>query len=184
MASGARPASPSIGRIVGLVAALALIGALLGVFALALVRGASSGPIAQLGRPAPAFALERLGGGQVSLEDLRGRPIVLNFWASWCVPCRDEAPMLTELAADYADQGLVVVGIVYRDEATNAVDFMRRYGQTYPGLLDPEHRTALDYGVLGIPETYFIDASGIIRGRQLGPLVASELGAAVSAILR
>jgi cytochrome c biogenesis protein CcmG/thiol:disulfide interchange protein DsbE len=179
MAAGARPTP----RVVGLVGGLALVGLLLGVFAVAFVRGTTSGPLAQLGRPAPTFSLERLDGGRVSLEDLRGRPIVLNFWASWCVPCRDEAPMLTKLAADYADEGLVVVGIVYRDEATNALDFMRRYGQTYPGLIDPANRTALDYGVFGVPETYFIDADGIIRARQLGPLVAGELGAAVEKIL-
>jgi cytochrome c biogenesis protein CcmG/thiol:disulfide interchange protein DsbE len=179
MTLGARPGS----RVVGLVVGLALTGALLGVFALAFARGASSGPVAQLGRQAPAFSLERLGGGRVSLDDLRGRPIVLNFWASWCVPCRDEAPMLTRLAADYADQGVAVVGIVYRDDATNAIDFMRRYGQTYPGLLDPAQRTALDYGVFGVPETYFIDAGGVIRARQLGPLVPTELASAVETIL-
>jgi cytochrome c biogenesis protein CcmG/thiol:disulfide interchange protein DsbE len=179
MALAPRP-SP---RVVGLVGGLALIGALLGVFALAFVRGASPGPVAQLGREAPAFSLERLDGGRVSLADLRGRPIVLNFWASWCAPCRDESPMLTALAADYADEGLAVVGIVYHDEATNAIEFMRRYSQTYPGLLDPAQRTALDYGVFGVPETYFIDAGGVIRARRLGPLVPSELGPAVETIL-
>jgi cytochrome c biogenesis protein CcmG/thiol:disulfide interchange protein DsbE len=179
MAPGARPAS----RTVGLVGGLVLIGVLLGVFALAFVRGGSSGPVAQLGRQAPAFSLERLGGGRLALDDLRGRPIVLNFWASWCLPCRDEAPMLTGLAADYADQGLVVVGIVYRDDATNAIDFMRRYGQTYPGLLDPTQRTAMDYGVFGIPETYFIDAGGVVQARRIGPLVASELGQDLETIL-
>jgi cytochrome c biogenesis protein CcmG, thiol:disulfide interchange protein DsbE len=179
MALDVRPAS----RVVGLVGGLALIGALLGVFALAFVRGTSSGPAAQLGRQAPAFSLERLGGGRVALDELQGRPLVLNFWASWCLPCRDEAPMLTALAARYADRGLAVVGIVYRDDATTAIDFMRRYGQTYPGLLDPAQRTALDYGVFGVPETYFIDAGGVIRARQIGPLVPSELGPAVATIL-
>jgi cytochrome c biogenesis protein CcmG/thiol:disulfide interchange protein DsbE len=179
MALHGRPSS----RVVWVLGGLAVIGALLGVFAIAFVRGASSGPPAQLGRQAPAFSLQRLGGGAVSLDELQGRPIVLNFWASWCLPCREEAPMLTGLAADYAGQGLAVVGIVYRDDATNAIDFMRRYGQTYPGLLDPAQRTALDYGVFGVPETYFIDAAGIIRARQLGPLVLSELGPAVEAIL-
>jgi cytochrome c biogenesis protein CcmG/thiol:disulfide interchange protein DsbE len=179
MALGARPAS----RVVGLVGSLVLIGALLAVFAVAFVRGTSSGPVTQLGRQAPAFSLERLGGGRASLDEFQGRPIVLNFWASWCVPCRDEAPMLTGLAADYADQGLIVVGIVYRDDSTKAIEFMRRYGQTYPGLLDPAQRTALDYGVFGIPETYFIDGGGVIRARQIGPLVRSQLGPAVETIL-
>ncbi|MEA2622309.1 MAG: cytochrome c biosis protein CcmG, thiol:disulfide interchange protein DsbE [Chloroflexota bacterium] len=178
MASG-RPAS----RVVGLLGGLALIGVLLGVFALAFARGSSPGPAAQLGRQAPAFALERLGGGRLALDELRGKPIILNFWASWCLPCRDEAPMLTGLAADYASHGLQVVGIVYRDDTASAIDFMSRYGQTYPGLLDPGQRTALDYGVFGVPETYFIDAAGAIRARQLGPLSASALRSTVEKIL-
>jgi cytochrome c biogenesis protein CcmG/thiol:disulfide interchange protein DsbE len=179
MALRARPAP----RLVGLVGSLAVIGALLGVFAVAFVRGTSSGPATQVGRQAPAFSLVRLGGGGLALDELQGRPIVLNFWASWCVPCRDEAPMLTGLAADYADRDLVVVGIVYRDDATKAIDFMRRYGQTYPGLLDPAQRTAFDYGVFGIPETYFIDAGGTIRAHQIGPVVQGDLVAQVKAIL-
>ena len=72
---------------------------------------------------------------------------------------------------------------MYQDSATNAVDFTRRYGQTYPGLLDPSGRTALDYGVYGIPETYFIDPSGVIRARQIGPLVPADLAADVAKIL-
>jgi cytochrome c biogenesis protein CcmG/thiol:disulfide interchange protein DsbE len=179
MAAPARPSS----RVVGLLCGLAVLGVVLGVFALAFLRGAGSGPAAQLGRQAPAFSLERLEGGRVALDDVRGRPIVLNFWASWCGPCRDEAPLLTRLRSDHADQGLVVIGIVYRDDAATALDFMRRHGQTYPGLLDPGNRTALDYGVFGVPETYFIDAGGVIRARQLGPLVASQLGPALGTIL-
>jgi cytochrome c biogenesis protein CcmG/thiol:disulfide interchange protein DsbE len=170
-------------RVIGLVGGLALVGALLGVFAFAFVRVGSSGPQAQLDRLAPTFSLERLDGGRLSLDELRGRPVVLNFWASWCLPCRDEAPMLTALAEEYAAAGLMVIGIVYNDDAPHAIDFMSRYGQTYPGLLDPSQRTALDYGVFGIPETYFIDAGGIIRGRSIGPLVASELRHALETIL-
>lgn len=170
-------------RLVGLLGGLVLIGAVLGVFALTLGRGNTGGPSARLGEPAPAFSLERLDGGRLSLDELRVRPVVLNFWASWCIPCRDEAPLLTKLAADNAGRGLVVVGVVYQDSATNAIDFMRRYGQTYPGLLDPSGRTALDYGVYGIPETYFIDPSGVIRARQIGPLVPADLAADVAKIL-
>ena len=170
-------------RLIGLIGGLVLIGAVLGVFVLALGRGNTGRPSARLGEPAPAFSLERLDGGRLSLDELRGRPVVLNFWASWCIPCRDEAPLLTKLAADNAGRGLVVVGVVYQDSATNAIDFMRRYGQTYPGLLDPSGRTALDYGVYGIPETYFIDRSGVIRARQIGPLVPADLAADVAKIL-
>jgi cytochrome c biogenesis protein CcmG/thiol:disulfide interchange protein DsbE len=166
-----------------LIVALAGIGALLGVFALTIGRETTAGASSHVGRPAPAFSLERLDGGHVTLDELRGRPVVLNFWASWCLPCREEAAMLTKLAADHADRGVVVIGVFYQDDAGSAADFMRRYGQTYPGLLDPSGRTALDYGVFGIPETYFIDADGVIRARQFGPLVAGELEFTMTKIL-
>ena len=136
-----------------------------------------------VGKPAPAFDLETLDGNRLSLAQLRGAPVVLNFWASWCIPCREEAPLLTAAAADYDARGLVVLGVVYQDSAENARDFMRRYGQTYRGLLDADGRTAIDYGVFGIPETFFIDADGIVRSRQIGAVTATDLRAQVEAIL-
>lgn len=136
-----------------------------------------------VGRPAPAFDLETLGGGRLSSADLRGSPVVLNFWASWCIPCREEAPLLTAAANDYQAQGLRVVGVVYQDSAESARDFMERYGQTYPGLLDPDGRTAIDYGVFGIPETFFIDRAGIVRSRQVGPVTKDGLRDQIEEIL-
>jgi cytochrome c biogenesis protein CcmG/thiol:disulfide interchange protein DsbE len=166
-----------------LIIALAVIGAFLGIFALTVGREPTAGASSYVGRTAPAFSLERLDGGHLSLDELRGRPVVLNFWASWCLPCREEAALLTKLAADHADRGVAVIGVVYQDDATSAADFMRRYGQTYPGLIDPSGRTAIDYGVFGIPETYFIDAGGVIRARQFGPLVAAELDSTMAEIV-
>ena len=136
-----------------------------------------------LGRPAPAFDLATLDGGRLALADLRGSPVVVNFWASWCIPCREEAPLLTAVAEDHRDQGLRVVGIVYQDGAEQAQDFMRRYGQTYPGLLDPDGRTAIDYGVFGIPETFFIDRAGIVRARQIGAVTRDDLRQQIAGIL-
>ena len=137
-----------------------------------------------VGEPAPAFDLETLDGGRLSLADLRGSPIVLNFWASWCIPCREEAPLLTAAAHDYRPEGLRVLGVVYQDSAGNAGDFMTRYGQTYPGLLDADGRTAIDYGVFGIPETFFIDAEGVVRSRQIGAVTADDLRTQIEAILQ
>ena len=136
-----------------------------------------------IGRSAPAFSLTTLTGETFDLDRLRGRPVVVNFWASWCLPCRDEAPLLTAAAADYQAQGLQVIGVVYQDSAENARAFMARYGQTYPGLLDPDGRTALDYGVFGIPETFFIDRGGLIVSKQTGPLDATSLQRQVEAIV-
>ena len=183
MRDKARSAARPSRRIPVAVGGVVLIGVLLGAFVLALGREPNSGQSAQVGRPAPPFTLERLDGGRLSLAEMRGRPIVLNFWASWCLPCREEAPMLAKLAADHAAQRLAVVGVVYQDSAANATDFMRRYGLSFPGLLDPSGRTALDYGVLGLPVTIFIDAGGVIRARQLGPLDAATLESVVAGIL-
>lgn len=137
-----------------------------------------------VGRAAPAFDLETLDGGRLTLAELRGSPVVLNFWASWCIPCREEAPLLTAAARDYEADGLRVIGVVYQDSAESARDFMARYGQTYPGLLDPDGRTAIDYGVFGIPETFFIDRDGIVRSRQVGAVTGDDLRANIEAIIR
>jgi cytochrome c biogenesis protein CcmG/thiol:disulfide interchange protein DsbE len=136
-----------------------------------------------VGSPAPAFDLEKLDGGRLSLGDLRGSPVVLNFWAAWCIPCREEAPLLTAADTKYRSQGLRVLGVVYQDSADAARDFMGRYRQQYPGLLDPDGRTAIDYGVFGIPETFFIDRGGIVRSRQIGAVTAADLERQIQAII-
>lgn len=156
------------------------------IAALTISIGRPTGPVDTpiVGQPAAAFDLETLDGGRVSLASLRGSPVVLNFWASWCIPCREEAPLLTAADARYRAQGVRVLGVVYQDSAENARGFMRRYGQTYPGLLDTDGRMAIDYGVFGIPETFFIDASGIVRSRQVGAVTADELRKQIEALLR
>jgi cytochrome c biogenesis protein CcmG, thiol:disulfide interchange protein DsbE len=136
-----------------------------------------------VGRAAPGFDLETLDGGRLSLADLRGSPVVLNFWASWCIPCREEAPLFTAAAVEYEAEGLRVVGIVYQDSPEAARDFMARYGQTYPGLVDPDGRTAIDYGVFGIPETFFLDSAGVVRSREVGPVTEDGLRTQIQAIL-
>ncbi len=164
-----------------LVAAVAVVGV-----ALLVNLGRPPGPVVTpvVGAPAPLFDLQTLDGGRVALADLRGAPVVVNFWASWCPTCRDEAPLLAAAAVEYGGRGVRLIGIVYQDSPDAARDFMRQYGLTFPGLIDPDGRTAIDYGVFGIPETFFIDAAGIVRSRQIGPLTAATLRDQVVALLR
>jgi cytochrome c biogenesis protein CcmG/thiol:disulfide interchange protein DsbE len=123
-----------------------------------------------VGRPAPAFALPPVGGGAaVSLQGLRGRPVVMNFWATWCVPCYQEHGVL--LRGARATEGRVqFLGIVYEDEEERVRAFLSQEGAAYPSLLDPTGRTAIAYGVYGVPETYFIDAQGAVAHKHVGPL--------------
>jgi cytochrome c biogenesis protein CcmG/thiol:disulfide interchange protein DsbE len=136
-----------------------------------------------VGNRAPDFALADLDGNPVRLADLRGQPVVLNFWASWCGPCVEEFPLLRDAAAAHAADGLAVVGIVYRDRSEAARDFMARNGGTWPAAMDPGDRVAEAYGVIGPPETYFIARNGTIAARQFGPIDAESLDAQLATIL-
>ena len=182
---GAAQDSARIGRRRWIVAAWLVAGvfAIVAMFTINIAKPAAPVDTPIVGRPAPAFDLQTLAGGRLSLADLRGSAVVLNFWASWCIPCRDEAPLLTAANTSYGPRGVRIVGVVYQDSAENAQDFMRRYGQTYAALLDPDGRTAIDYGVFGIPETFFIDASGVVKSRQVGALTDAELRRQIEAIV-
>jgi cytochrome c biogenesis protein CcmG/thiol:disulfide interchange protein DsbE len=129
-----------------------------------------------VGRAAPPFTMSPVGGGApVSLESLRGRPVVLNFWATWCAPCIQEHPALNGVAA--ARRDVTFLGVVYQDEEPRIQEFQRRYGSAYPSLLDPDGRTAIAYGIAGVPETFFIDAKGTIVAKVSSALGADEIQA-------
>lgn len=132
-------------------------------------------PFMMKGQPAPDFTLRALDTGeQVSLKDLKGRPVVINFWASWCGPCQMEHPVLEWGAREYGSQA-VFLGVVFEDTEDNARRFLQRHGASFPQLFDPRSRMSVDYGVAGVPETYFIDAQGIIRGKHVGPIPPETL---------
>ena len=139
---------------------------------LALSRGTTG---ARIGSEAPAFALADLDGNPIRLEDLRGRPVIVNFWASWCGPCVDEFPMLQRAAEDHRADGLAMVGIVFRDNSESARGFMKRMGASWPAAMDPGEEVAQDYGVYAPPETFFIDANGVVVARQIGSLSRVDL---------
>ena len=123
-----------------------------------------------IGRPAPSFTLTPVGGGApVSLESLRGKPVVINFWATWCVPCFQEHPAL-QGAARAMGSDVQFLGVVYEDDEARVRSFLAERGQAYPSLLDGGARTAIAYGVAGVPETYFIDGAGRISAKYSLPL--------------
>lgn len=136
-----------------------------------------------VGQPAPAFDLERLDEpGRVRLADMRGKVVVVNFYASWCIPCKEEAPALVRVWERYRKADVVFVGIVYQDSPDAAKAFHGRLGQTWPAALDDGGRTALAFGVFGIPETYFISKDGRLEGRHIGPIDEATLTRAVEAL--
>lgn len=132
-------------------------------------------PFALRDRPAPAFALPALrGDGTVSLADYRGRAVVLNFWASWCIPCAHEQPVLDWASREWADRAQFV-GVVYQDTRERALAYLDEHGAAFPHAVDANSSVALDYGLAGVPETFFIDARGVIRDKHVGPLTPPDL---------
>ena len=129
-----------------------------------------------VGKPAPAFTLPNLDGtGTISLEQYKGKVVVLNFWASWCVPCKEENPALTDFWERYRGTNVVLVGVVFQDSTDAAREYTARLGNTWPTAVDESGQVALSYGVFGPPETYFIGADGVIAGRHIGPIDAATL---------
>jgi len=123
-----------------------------------------------IGRPAPTFTLTLIDGKNVRLQDLRGKVVFLNFWASWCPPCRAEAKDLEAAWQRFKDQDIVFVGINIQDKEPNAIDYINEFGITFPNGRDATGRIAVDYGVWGIPETFFIDTEGRITYKHVGSL--------------
>ncbi|MBE1575380.1 TlpA family protein disulfide reductase [Amycolatopsis roodepoortensis] len=135
-----------------------------------------------IGKPAPELSLPYLEHeGELDLASLRGRIVVINFWASWCVPCREEQPTLVAAADAYGEAGVTFVGISYQDQRKPAIGFLDELGRGkgYQYVNDPGSRAAMDFGVIGIPETFFLDRTGTIVAKITGPtdppLLASTL---------
>ncbi len=124
---------------------------------------------------APEFILPLLSGGEVSTAGLRGRVIMLDFWASWCPPCREEAPVLAQIYREYRDRGVEFVGINLWDDPGDAELFLLQQGHEYPNGVDEGGKIAISYGVRGIPEKFFIDADGAIVRKFSGPMTADRL---------
>jgi len=158
-----------------LAAGLLVVVPLLGILLLNIGRDPHAFNSPMIGRPAPAFTLPAVGGGApIALAALKGRPVVLNFWATWCVPCYEEHAVL-QAAAREAGDAVQFVGVIYEDNEEQVGDFLTRQGKAYPSLMDEEGKTAMSYGVYGVPETFFVDAQGRIAAKFTGPLSADTL---------
>jgi cytochrome c biogenesis protein CcmG/thiol:disulfide interchange protein DsbE len=132
-----------------------------------------AGPLSE--GPAPDFTLETFSGDLITLSELRGEVVVINFWASWCPPCRDEAPYLESSWRKYQDQGVVFLGVDYVDTDAEARAYIDEFDITYPNGPDLGTRISQAYRIQGVPETFFVGKDGTIRGVKIGPLVPPEL---------
>jgi peroxiredoxin len=168
---------------------IALGGAVVGLLVIGLVwalSGQSSEgalpPLGEVNKPAPDFALPGLHGQDVRLSDYRGKVVLINFWGTWCEPCKDETPALQAIHQKLGDQGLVIIGVDLRNQERSGPDgladvraFTERYGVTYPIALDVEGETARAFQIYPIPTSFFIDPSGTIRYVRAGPIAAQEI---------
>jgi cytochrome c biogenesis protein CcmG/thiol:disulfide interchange protein DsbE len=149
-------------------------------------------PIIHIGSEVPDFSLEMFegysyqGASEINLADLQGKVVVINFWASWCKPCEQEAAELEEAWRYYEDDGEVIfLGIAWTDTPTNAADYLKRFDITYPNGPDLGSRISSHFNRnLGVPETYFIDKEGVLRHIKIGPFTSvSEIQASVNSLL-
>lgn len=131
-------------------------------------------------RPAPDIELTALDGTPFQLQDARGKPVVVNFWSTWCEPCKVEHELLQQASRYYGDK-VQFVGIVYQDTAAAASTYLMKRSNGFPQLHDPTSSTAMDYGVSGVPESFFIGADGMLKHKQAGvvtaPLLRDKIGA-------
>ncbi len=158
-------------KLLGPAIALAIIGLLIFVLFKAFGTDPHEVPFMLVGQPASNFKIKRLDTDElVTLDQFKGKPIVLNFWATWCGPCKMEHPVLEQAWRKYGNDA-VFLGIVFEDNEQNTKRFLAENGYTFPQLFDPKSTVAVDYGVSGVPETYFITRDGVIQGKVIAPFV-------------
>jgi cytochrome c biogenesis protein CcmG/thiol:disulfide interchange protein DsbE len=136
----------------------------------------------QRGRPAPAFAGTTLDGEALSLADLRGQPVIVNFWGPSCVPCREEFPLFLAKLDEHASDGLAIVGILMFDPPAPARDFVADHGATWPTVDDPDGAIRAAYRAVARPQTYFIDRAGVLREIQVGQVSDADFERLYAAI--
>jgi len=137
-----------------------------------------------IGKPAPDFALREVGTGRtIDIAQYRGKPLVINFWATWCGPCWEEHPVLVANARALQPD-VQFLGVVFQDTEEKILGFLQQRGTAYPTVVDDRGKTAIAYGVGGVPETYFLDASGKIVAKYSGPMSGDIIQANLQKVLR
>jgi cytochrome c biogenesis protein CcmG/thiol:disulfide interchange protein DsbE len=163
-----------------LIITLAVILPFIALLAYGFFRDARYIPSPLIGRPAPAFSVTLFDGQKLNLADLRGKVVFVNFWASWCPPCIAEAKDLDATWRRLKNEDVVFLGIEIQDTEANGREFVEKFGVTYPNGADSSNRIAIDYGVWGIPESFFIDPDGRIVYKHVGGIGAEILTAKVA----
>lgn len=170
-----QPKQSTAGRNILLVVGILLLLGLMAIMAINLQKVES---VDLKDRKAPDFSLalfDQFEQDQLSLADLRGQVVVVNFWASWCVECYKEAALLEQAWQDYKDRGVLFVGVDYLDTDKEGLAYMAKYGITYPSGPDLGSKISKDYAITGVPETFFIDQEGNIVHVQIGPIERDQL---------
>lgn len=156
-----------------------IVAPLLYLLAFGLTRDARELPSMMVGKPSPDFVLQTLDGKTLTRESLKGRPFVINFWATWCGPCFFEHGVFKEVSERYAkehtEERVEFLGVVYQDKKEAVEMFLKEYGTPFTVGLDPVSKMAIAFGVGGIPETFFVDAAGVIRSKFTGVLSVPQL---------
>jgi len=127
-----------------------------------------------VGGPAPEITLKDLQGQEVRLSDLRGKVVLLNFWATWCKPCKDEMPAMQASYDKLRDQGFVVLAVNELEDTEKVIEHVRKHGHTFPVVMDHDNRVANQYGVVGLPASFLVDRQGIVREKIFGSLLTEE----------
>ena len=164
----------------GLIVAFAVILALLGLLAWGL-RKVQAGPVES--GMAPDFTLTSFDGRTLTLSELRGQVVIINFWASWCPPCREEAAYLEQTWRKYTDKGVIFIGVDWVDTEKEALAYMDEFDLTYFNGPDIGTRIAQAYNIQGVPETFYVAKNGELRGVHIGPLKSPELDEKIDELL-